>query len=225
MKKLKNSHIVWIVIGSVVGCLLLIVSLVALFLGLLIFDEITRKQYATTDIADYGKYIGNYDDKRAEKMINLFFPPKIEEYFCDVQYSYKAKQGDACAFEAYLEFVIEDPLQYEAFVEEYTADLKGNIFLEDTSFTEYVYYDYFSSFVPIGEEDNPYCDYRNISSAEIGKILCCDEEQRIIFVAMQVYDGGMVDTQYLNVYFDRFEIKPKNYDRSRTPYGSISIGN
>ena len=60
-------------------------------------------------------------------------------------------------------------------------------------------------------EENP---GHAIESAGIKKILYCAETQTIIYVAIGVYDGGGVETDYLCVFFERFDIDPVEYERS-----------
>lgn len=59
--------------------------------------------------------------------------------------------------------------------------------------------------------------YRQILYAKIGKILYSPEEQRIIYVAIGVYDGGGIGTNYLNVFFERFQIDPIEYEQTASP--------
>lgn len=211
VKKDKNVSFTMISIFVIVPLLCI--------LGMVVFfgeDIHLEKQYTTTNITDYGNYIGNYDNERVEVFINSFFPKQIEDYFTEIEYSYRAKKGDTCAFEAYLEFVVEDSMQYEKVLADYTEDIQGNAFSYDSKFTEYVYYDCFDlvgSLEEQTEQDIESGDF-GISGAVIGKILCCAEEQRIIFVALGVYDGGMAGTEYLDVYFERFEIDPWEYERT-----------
>ena len=94
-------------------------------------------QYATTDINDYGKYIGNSYNKTPRKVITSFFPEKIEPYFADVNYSYRAERGNTYAFEAYLEFTIENIDTYKEYVSSVTAGLEGTPFPYDSSYIEY----------------------------------------------------------------------------------------
>ena len=199
----------------VIAILVLVMAKVVLFLGIAGLYALVSagwEQYITTDVADYGNYVGNIDNKRVERFITYFFPEQIEDYFSEVQYSYRAEEGDTCAFEAYLEFVIEDVEQYETFVAEYTSEVKGEAFSYNPEFTEYVYCDQFAITSYCKEEKKDNRDV-SIDSAGIAKILCDDEEQRIIFVALGVVDGGGTDTEFLTIYFDRFNIDPWGYER------------
>ena len=164
------------------------------------------KQYVTNDIADYGKYTGNYDDESVQEFITAFFPNEIESTFSDVQYSYRAQKNDSYAFEAYLSFTISDIEQYDAFIESYTTGLTKSTFRYNDSYWEYTVVDEFFPDPPDTEGKDIHIRY-----AKIGKILCCPEKQEIIFVALGVYDGGVVKTDFLCVYFDRFNIDPREY--------------
>lgn len=75
-------------------------------------------------------------------------------------------------------------------------------FKYNSDFKEYVVFDEFQL---VGEES------KSIRGAKIGKILYSEKDQRIIYVAVGVYDGGMVTTDFLCQYFDRFDIDPTKY--------------
>ena len=202
MKKIKFI-LLFLVVGSLVIVLGLLIGTYFYFSGL--------KQYVTTDFDDYGHYIGNYDNKRVHEFINSFFPFEIEDCFSDVKYSYRAEKGDTCAFEAYLEVSIKARDEYEDVLEKYIGDSRGDVFVYDSSYNEVVHCDYFY----IGSLSEKSSDENyHIEEAYIGKILYCKEEQKIIFVALGVYDGGWTTTDFLNVYFERFDIDPYEYARS-----------
>ena len=182
-------------------------------------------QYSTTDLSDYGNYTGNYDNGSVQNYINSFFPEEISDTFEDVTYSYRAEKGDTYAYEAYLEFTINDPEEYASLVKQYAAGRPSKPFAYDTAFVEYTINDKFlpcthfeengevkqiTGYIekPIHSDNVVKC---HIEAATIGKILCNSKEQRVIFVAIGVLDGGAVDTEFLSVYFTRFNIKPWNY--------------
>lgn len=198
-KKLVVAITIWIV--------LIISALVIFICG---FAKTT--QYETTNISDYGEYTGNYDNKAVESFINSFFPEKIEPYFENINYSYKAQKGDTYAYEAYLEFTISDKEKYNDFIVNTTQNLNKQTFFYDTRYTEYVISDEFTPLYSNEEMTEGISDSGvSISYAKIGKILCLEEEQKVIFIALGVYDGGLAEAEYLNVYFDKFNINPREY--------------
>ena len=191
-------------------------SALKIFVALLVFvfisimllfvrDAAYPQQYSTTNVSDYGKYVGNYDNDFPEEFINSFFPEKIEINFSDVKYSYRAQKGDTYAFEAYLEFQIEKESEFQSYVYEKIGNSAMN-FKYDSDFKEYVIFDEFQL---NGEES------KSIRGAKIGKILYSEKNQRIIYVAIGVYDGGMVTTDFLCKYFERFDIDPIKYAISK----------
>ena len=196
------NRITKIVIAALGGILLLICALLAA----MIFTYGCPKQYITTDIADYGKYTGNYDDEYVQQFVNAFFPDEIEAAFSNVQYSYRAQKGDTYAFEAYLSFTIEDKSLYDAFVKSHTDGIPKSVFRYDNAYEEYMLFDELELSHKENESRNIHIRY-----AKIKKILCCPEKQEIIFVALGVYDGGIVKTDFLCNYFDRFCIDPREY--------------
>jgi hypothetical protein len=184
----------------VVACLLLISY------GLFLSAPYDANIFVTNDIHDYGKYIGNYDNDTPSDFINSFFPASISNSFTDIKYHYKAKKFDTYAYEAYLEFVIDDPDSFARFLEEYVCEEQCNPFLYDQAFLEYS----ISNVLRIGESKNASGGY-SISYADIGKILFSVDEQRIIFIALGVYDGGGTDTSELNHFFSQFDIDCNQY--------------
>ena len=183
-----------VILGVVVVLILFVGSVVSFFYP---------QQYVTTDLADYGKYVGNYDNKSANKFITSFFPDEISDDFQNVKYSYRAREGDAYAFEAYLEFQIEDETAFESYIAENIGD-GATAFEYDPDYKEYVLADalWLAS-----------SDRKGISYAKIGKILYSEKEQRIIYVALAVFDGAGATADFLCVYFERFGIDPVAYQR------------
>ena len=198
---------------------LLIAFACALVIGLVLIVfiwSVVPRQYVTTDLADYGNYVGNYDNQSVQKFITSFFPKEIQENFFNVTYSYRAQKNDAYAFEAYLEFTIENVREYEEFIEQNTSGLENKEFYYDESYTEYVISDEFYPTNDTEENNNPQENADiHIQSAKIGKILCSKEDQRIIYIALGVYDGGISTTDFLSVYFNRFHINPREYNKGQ----------
>lgn len=191
-----RKRILYIVL-AILGAILLNILLFIL----LLVHFVQPRQYVTTDLSDYGHYQGNYDNEYVQTFITSFFPEEIDNSWSDVDYSYRAQKNDTYAFEAYLEFYIEDPEEFQKLIHQYT---NGNAcdFQYDSGFKEYVIADDFQL---------TRSDSNHIESCKIGKILYSEESQRIIFVAIGVYDGGATTTDFLCVYFNRFNIDPQNY--------------
>lgn len=220
--KTKASTIVLISVAMV-----LYASFMIVFIGYIIsngvigsiIEKITvPSEYSTTNIEDYGVYKGSYPNNNREiyKAIHSFFPLKIEDDFQNITYSYKAQQKFNYAFEAYLEFTIENPEEYADFVEEYTEGLEGRTFSYDPLFTEYVIYD---TYYLHSSDDSTDKEDFFILSADIRKILCCPSEHSIVFVIL--YSGTGCDVAYFSSYFDRFGIDPFEYAEypGATPIG------
>ena len=194
---------------SIIACVILSVFLTIVFIVLLYvllygFSVYPPRQHCTTDIEDYGKYVGNYDNDSVEAFITSFFPEKIEDDFANVKYSYRAQKGDAYAYEAYLEFQIEDEEEFESYILMKTGG-KAVEFSYDSDFKEYVISDILDLQTEEGEKTY------NIGGAKIGKILYSEKDHRIIYVAIGVYDGGLAKTSFLCEYFNRFNIDPLKY--------------
>ena len=185
--------------------------IIVLIVGALLLTK--PKQYATSDINNYGNYIGNVDNQFASKYISAFFPEIIESSFTDVTYSYRAQNLGNYAFEAYLEFVIEDEKAFHEFISGKTSGLECKEFPYDPNFVEYTLDDMLDISVIDGEDDQN----RKISihNARIGKILCNAEEHKIIFVAIAMRDAWDAYSDYFCCYFDRFNIDPTKYEGAR----------
>ena len=163
-------------------------------------------QHSTTDINDYGNYKWNNNNEPPREFITSFFPEEIEDCFTDVVYSYRVMSIDKYSCEAYLEFVIEDEDYYQFFVKEHTNGIKGNTFEYDNNFTEYTV----DNLLELHEfpEEEEYHSKVILNHTRFGKILCSDEDNRIIFVAIILDEGGEVSADYLCKFFERFDIYP-----------------
>lgn len=208
MKKEKALHISTGIAIAVAVCIILsfiAMPFVAGLGGLIWFA--TPRQYITTDFNEYGNYIGNYNNEIPQEFINSFFPDAIEDNYTNVRYEYRAQKNDTYAYEAYLEFEITDSTEFQAFITKHIGN-NASDFPFDPSFKEYVISDKMG--IRKYPDDSGLPGY-SIQEAKIGKILYSEETQRIIFVAIGVYDGGFVSTDFLCNYFNRFHIDPAQH--------------
>ena len=178
---------------------------VLILLGITIgvFSHILFGTYETNNPRNYLKIVGNYSNEEPQEFVSSFFPAVIEESFSDVVYHYKAIRGDTYAYEAYLEFVIEDKVVYEDFVESIVDRSVCSQFEYDYSFNSYTVSNHY--------ELNKWDDGLTIDFAEMGIVLFSDTDRRMIFVALGGYDGGLTNADELNFFFDRFTIEPVNF--------------
>ena len=174
--------------------------------------------HEVTDLQFYGVLEGNNNNEIAEEMFAKLFPPQIEESFREVTYSYKAVNIDVCAFEIYLEFVIEDPTEFQAYVTE-IAPLEDWLSFEfDEAYLEYTYSDWYDG------DYNSDRGYYDVASVGIEKVLMNPEEQRIIIVALEVRNGGGIRSDDFTRFFDRFGLDPVEYAK-RPDYNEQDILN
>ena len=189
--------------ARVLLCVLIIVATL-----LILFLAGRNPVYETNDIHDYGIVKGNYDNDTPKEFVFSFFPVRIEDHFNDVQYHYKAIKGDTYAYEMSLEFTIVDKQQY--------SELKAKT-TNNTACKQFEYAPEYQVFCVDdllkigGREKNDRITAPIIHQAQIGLVLFSDSEQRIVYVAMGVYDGGGVTTDDLNCFFDRFHVNPWSY--------------
>ena len=191
---------VYLVIGV---CIFIVILGIALIVGAFLFP-VNPRQHVTSDIEHYGHYTGNVDNQYAKEYIEEIFPEKIEEYFTDITYSYRAQNYANYAFEAYLEFTIEDKNTYEDYTNAITDGLVGQPFRYDSSYMEYTLDDELTVY----PNDKEACE---IDCAWIRKVLCNPDEHRVIFVALAAWDAWEARTDFFCVYFNRFDIDPTEY--------------
>lgn len=224
-KMVMNPKFIFSVITAiiiVIGCIC------APLIGLVVYGSTVEYQYENTDIARYGEYpepdsffFGLYDrwSQKPVALINDFFPGGISENFSEIQYRVYAENVDAYGFEAYLEFTIEDRTEFEAYIRNVIGDNPTHPFRYDNRFQEYKIADIFSlDDTEITDEGKQHY----IGWADIRKILYSEEEQRIIYVALGMYDGGGDSVEELSVFFPRFRIDPIDYEQHAEPIASNS---
>lgn len=216
MKKswfLAGVAIAYRIISSIIASFVAyrVIGYILLVTGILSYGTIFVKHYETANIEDYGQYIGNYDNQSVETFINSFFPEEIDPAFENVNYIYRAKKFDAYAFEAWLEFNIQDEDAFQSYIGTVTKGEQLQTFAYDDAYSEYVIAESFELHPNAKTDDDPSDGY-SIQYAKIGKILINDEKNEIIYYALGVYDGGGVHTDYLRQYFTRFNIDPLQYD-------------
>jgi len=200
---------VLVIIAIIICALVLHTAFPTLFFFELPTLPSLSRQYITTELSDYGKYTGNYNNKFPQEFITSFFPNTIENSFGNVKFEYRAQKIDTYAFEAYLEFRIEDPAEFQAFIDEHVGKNVSDFFY-DTNFKEYVIADELDLY-ELDQKTSNVDVFYHILSAKIGKILYSEKTQQIICIALGVYDGGVVTTEFLCNYFDRFDIDPYHY--------------
>lgn len=184
--------------------LLLLIGIV-IFFGVL---SIPGQVYETNNVADYGQYIGNYNNDNVRAFIQSFFPAEISSIYTSVTYHYKAKQGDTYSYEAYLEFCIPDEELFYTMMDQYACDYNYIPFAYDNSYIEYTVSNVYNIF--LGDEVNANGNYQMLR-AQIGKILFSEVDHRVVFVAIGHYDGGGTHTDELSFFFDRFSIDPVEF--------------
>jgi len=202
-RPIKRSFLTVACIWGICAGLLLIISM-----GVIMFEAARPESYymyEVTDPSQYGIYSGTGDNEFVREYIGSFFPKYLDESFSEVVYSYRAKSRDTYAFEAYLEFVIKDSDLFAQYIDQ-IGDVEWKQFAFDDQYLEYTLSGKLDLRISAAStsEETVYA----IEQAKLGRILYDPLEQRIIYVAIGVYDGGGVDTNELNVFFDRFHIDP-----------------
>ena len=171
----------------------------------------TFLEITVTDIRHYGVYNGNRDNKIPSKFIRSYFPEKIMPYFTDPVYHYKSQRPGIYACEAWLEFTIEE----EKFFEGHYSELQ-----QLGSPQPFPYNDAYEVWVISNELDlYEQVEYREepelaISYSKIGFILCDKEEQRFIYAALLVANGGTAPVEVLSYIWDKLDIDPIEYEQN-----------
>lgn len=177
-----------------------------LLLIALCFHACKFEYYETNHIEDYGVIVGT-NNKIAHKYIFSFFPEQIEPYFSDIRYHYKAFSLDAVGCEVYLEFTIQDENQFMQYLEQLNISENNTVvFSSDPSFREFAYNKQYFSADPSDQPGN-----WSIQHATIRKIFYSMDQQKIIFWAYLVHDGGGTHFKDLRYFFDLYDITPDEY--------------
>ncbi len=158
----------------------------------------------TTDIEDYGKFTETKYGEKIDIYTEKVMPKKIEEFFSNVEYSYKMCHSPAM-HEAYLKVTIDSEKQYESYINSIVGDNETEAFYYDKTYREYVIVDKIS-LQHENEEKGPTIGY-----TEIQKILFSNETNTLIFISLVVPYNDMpffVDTF---LYFEKFDINPSCY--------------
>lgn len=225
----KILKVLAIVIAFVIGVMLLLIAVVGLFILIGYLESGGHPyHYETYSLEDYGNYQGS-SNKFIGEYINRYFPEEIPDEYRDITFVYRnANSLDEYSFEAYLEFTFDSADAFNAHVLDATEGMLPGTFAFDEDYQEYVVYDSDDGFVydhlMLENEyyENGEVSY-SIGYAKIAKILVNVDEQRVIYVALALLDGGGTDTSFLRSYFERFDIDPKEYELYTESVGRVNV--
>ena len=186
-------------------CVGIIGWVVIIYLGV---DQM-ESWHITEEVSEYGVVEGNNHNETPEEFLMSFFPEQILPSFENVVYKYKANKWCGYNCEMYLEFTISDPEQFQHYVAELTDGMTAQEFPYDAKYDDYIIHNhlYAEPSVSSEPEDERYF-LRN--GARMGRILVCQEEQKIICVGMLIdgcCGGFTVDYDF----YTRFGINPQEY--------------
>lgn len=200
-----------------IGLLVMLIAIIGVSMHKCMSWATASADYETHDLAQYGIYVGNSEEYMHE-YIGRFFPDRISDAFHDVTYVFRSRAVDEYGFEAYLEFTINDPQYFAEYIHTVTDGLLSRAFYFDTQYQEFVVYDKSNGFIydhiQLGEKyhnGKSSQQFFQIHYAKIAKILVNFDEQRVIFVALAVHDGGGSDTAFFSEFFSRFDLDPAEY--------------
>lgn len=207
----KGRSIVWIIISAATIGFFVICVVFALcakpLLAFILLEPFTVHE--TNNVADYGVITGNYDNKTPKEFIFSFFPAQIDDDFENVTYHYKAIKGDTYAYEVYLEFTIAEKERYDAFIDTVVDKDTCTTFEYAPDYQEYIVANCFM----LVEHNPPNDSAPYIEDAEVGRVLFSDSEQKIIFIALGMFDGGGTNADQLGYYFNKFDIDPIDFEK------------
>ncbi len=206
---MKKIHPVVRILGTIL--LIWVGAFCLLHLGLFLWSQKPFEDscYVTEDPAEYRDFALTRCYNRAMLFTSTFLPEEIPGDAANVVYSYRAEDLDAYGYEVYLEFTLEDPVEFEAHMTAAAPEGAWHTFSQDSRFLEYSIAQELSLRTLDTREGKSYA-HPYIESASIGKVLCNPEDQCFIYVALEVFDGGGVNTEFLCRYFERFDIDPVN---------------
>lgn len=215
--KIYNNQENWrcLNVKQKLGCLVTVLTVFVIPLMLIFviipmqFMKFDGTWRVTENLAEYGVIKDNCDNEWPEKFLMGFFPEKIEPYFENVVYKYKA--FDWCDYncEMYLEFTIADPEQFHSYVETLTEGLTAQVFPYDVKYDDYIIHNHL--YVEPSSSSEPGNErYYFRFGARMGRILVCEEEQRIICQGILIRGccGGYAEDYD---FYDRFGIDPQEY--------------
>lgn len=218
-KKKVSSREVLKVVLNVLLAILALAALFAAFCGVFylfaLWNEAYSIDYKTTDVTQYGKF-EFLSDEDYQAYILPVFPKSIQPEFEDVIFDYHACRSWGHGYNAYLEFTIRDPEKFDAFVHSTTQGLAKGIFHFDNAYEEYVLFNketggVFDSIYLQVPHKPEYIGQYIVNDALIVKVLVDRSQQRLIFIYINVFEGGF-HTEDLDIYFSRFQIDPKEYE-------------
>ena len=187
----------------------LMTSAIALLLLYSCSAMINGVWYTTEDIADYGEIKGNNSNDTVEAFLMSYFPQKLEPYFENIVYSYKANNECSYKTEMYLEFTISDPAQFQSYVTELTDGRMGQEYPYNVKYDDYIIHNHLYV-EPVFDDETGEENHYYRFGARMGRILVCEEEQRVVFEGIIVYNccGGYASEF---AFYDRYGIDPQEY--------------
>ena len=75
-----------------------------------------------------------------------------------------------------------------------------------------------NEFMLVSGAENDAESSKYISLSKVGKVLFSHTEQRVIFVALGMYDGGGATTSELGFFFEKFNIDPIVFEKRAWPH-------
>ena len=190
-----------------------------LYFGLLFivffFAGCSMAFYETSDLAQYGIIIGNYNNERAQQAFEALFPTQLDDLFVDPQYPYKAVKGaDGECFEISLEFTMKSNEEFWAFLSQYA---NSSQFHKVPFAANYQEWQFSRSYYQL--EELKLCDYckdgqphYHVRCADIQMVIINPEEHRVIIESMVIVGGGGSKSTYLTWFLDRFNLTPLELD-------------
>ena len=175
----------------------------------------------------YGIFPEDKNTEKAQEVFDALFPATLQPEFEDVAYHYRSVDGaDAYSFEIELSFQVPDEDVFQRLAREYLA--------YDLVLPFYADSDYLICF-----QDSPDLDYESVEKdggpcqfyacrnldehwhfgySRIHAVLVNQKEHRFYFLALDVFDGGGVNTLTLNRFFTDFNLNPKELEDFIEPY-------
>lgn len=192
------------------------------------------EDYEVNSISDYGYFPGRNEDveEYTQEYIYKVFPKEISPTWSNVDFAFHS-HSCGIAFEAYLEFTIEDAEEFDKFISSTTEGMLSQPFYFDDRFQEYIWtepakyiadeiviYDKITLSAELQEHDD--INGYTITDGVIAKVLVYPEEKRVAFVAICVEYGAHANTAQLHAYFDRFNIDAKEYEAYTERYDTLN---
>lgn len=168
--------------------------------GVLFHSWLVYEEYRTSDVSFYGDYSEAVRQKEFEKFMGQLFPEKLEGYFENIEYSCVLNKSRADCNEVFLSFSIAERDDYISYKQSVLGDNTTVPFYYEEGCEQFAVFDCFH--VETRDEN----ERISISYVQILKVIFCDENQTVTYIAVYSPFSYPVQRTSQYFYFEKYEI-------------------